>query len=931
MPSRPRLSAERLEDRVVPVRFQFDFSLDTNNFFDTQAKKDLLQRAGDMLTGRLTDPLAAMGTPAGGSWEARFDHPGTGAATTRTNLAVPADTMLVFAGGRNLSAPVIGQAKTGRGWSNSAAKAMVERGQPGSADTPATEVAPWGGSIVFDTVGTTWHFGATTDGLDNSESDFLSVAAHELGHVLGISSGTAFTRWVVGGKFTGPKAKALYGGDVPADGGHFADGTMHKGQEVMMDPSIASGTRKLPTDLDFAGFDDVGWTLDPEDDTLATGRAFTGGGIQLSNDAILSAKDVDIRRVQAARGQTIVYRITSSALDTYLKVFDDAGNVLATADDDNGTNDPDGTFTVPYSGSFFVGVSTYANRGYNPAAANSGPGGPTGSYTLRVQIGGTAGYETGNTLSDARAVDLGGQYVRDEALLVDAVGGDQDLYKFTAAAGAVLTAETAKPPGKGNAANTYLRLFDAAGRELAARDDGGPGQYARLQYRLAAAGTYYLGVSDGADRTYDPDPDLVIDGDAADGRDYRLTLSLGSATGGGDNQIGSAFPHLIARTAGGDWWVGENTGQVVGAHYFGNWVEAAGWQDVTVADVNGDGNDDVIGRTAGGDWWAGVNAGGRFANQYLGRWVESAGWRDIQVKDVNADGKVDVLARTAGGQWWLGRNTGSALDFVPYGVWVEAAGWRDVRAGDFDGDGDLDVLGRTAGGDWWLGRNAGTGLTNVPYGRWVESVGWRDVRTGDFDGDGRLDVLGRTAGGQWWLGRNTGGGLANQVFGYWVDLGWRDVRVANFAGDDRPDVIGRAANGQWWVGVNTGTGLSNALFATWAAIDWQDVMAANFTGGGYADLVGRTGGSWWVGASNGAAFTTSLFAQWSPTAGWRDGRAGDVYNGTGDDGGLAAGHDHGPTAGTTTRTSVAYFEPADEPTPPGGVRPPRVGPPRNRF
>lgn len=71
---------ETLESReLLTINVVIDYSLDANNFFDSQAKKDLLQSAADAIGSRLTDTLSAI-TPSGSNtWTAIFENPATGA------------------------------------------------------------------------------------------------------------------------------------------------------------------------------------------------------------------------------------------------------------------------------------------------------------------------------------------------------------------------------------------------------------------------------------------------------------------------------------------------------------------------------------------------------------------------------------------------------------------------------------------------------------------------------------------------------------------------------------------------------------------------------------------------------------------------------------------------------------------------------------
>src|SRR5690242_1316192 len=85
---------ECLEFRVFPsaLTIQFDYTYDTNHFFDTQEKKDLLQSVADLYSARITDDLAAITPTEEDTWNAVFTNPGTGTEESVHNLVVPADT-----------------------------------------------------------------------------------------------------------------------------------------------------------------------------------------------------------------------------------------------------------------------------------------------------------------------------------------------------------------------------------------------------------------------------------------------------------------------------------------------------------------------------------------------------------------------------------------------------------------------------------------------------------------------------------------------------------------------------------------------------------------------------------------------------------------------------------------------------------------------
>lgn len=262
---------ELLELRVLPaaLTIQIDYTYDTNHFFDTQDKKDLLQSAADIFSARITDDLLAIDPHGSSTWNAVFTNPATGTQTSVRNLFVPADTIVVYAGGRDLSQDTLGVGGPGgySGVPNSFVATVDQRGQVGAAASRPTDFGPWGGSITFDTVGTDWYFGSAPPDSASQQYDFLSVAVHELGHVLGFGTSDSFRTFVSNGTFTGPKADAEYDFSgkplLASDRSHWADGTQDNGQESAMDPYIPHGERKLFTELDWAALDDIGWQTTP--------------------------------------------------------------------------------------------------------------------------------------------------------------------------------------------------------------------------------------------------------------------------------------------------------------------------------------------------------------------------------------------------------------------------------------------------------------------------------------------------------------------------------------------------------------------------------------------------------------------------------------------------------------------------------------------
>jgi len=97
----------------------------------------------------------------------------------------------------------------------------------------------------------------------NDESDFLSVALHEMAHGFGFGTAETWDNLSVGGFFTGTQTTNAFGGQPAVGLSHFDIGVIDPStsQEAAMDPNTTTGTRKVMTPLDFAVLDDIGWDL----------------------------------------------------------------------------------------------------------------------------------------------------------------------------------------------------------------------------------------------------------------------------------------------------------------------------------------------------------------------------------------------------------------------------------------------------------------------------------------------------------------------------------------------------------------------------------------------------------------------------------------------------------------------------------------------
>ncbi len=83
--------------------------------------------------------------------------------------------------------------------------------------------------------------------------------------------------------------------------------------------------------------------------------------------SIRQAQDVDVFRFEGKKGDRLVLELQAnrfgSPLDGILTLYDDAGRVLASADDSPGSIDPILNVTLPHSGSFFLSLIDAHDQG----------------------------------------------------------------------------------------------------------------------------------------------------------------------------------------------------------------------------------------------------------------------------------------------------------------------------------------------------------------------------------------------------------------------------------------------------------------------------------------------------------------------------------------------------------------------------------------
>lgn len=276
-----------LTQQLPAITIKIDYTYDTSNFFNTQAKKSAIEMVAKFYGDLIKDKLLRIDVAQfpGNSWTAEPFHPVTGGTVSIANLVVPEDTIIVYVGARNLPGSTLGVGGPG-GWGGSGFQPWFDRiegrGSAGALAAIPTDYSPWGGTITFD-ADSTWNFSLTQN---QAGFEFISVALHEMGHVLGIGTADSWSNKISGAVFSGAASTRSNGTAPPVQsgGGHFGGtslvsdlfgsfGRPHgiSRPVLMLASSTDNGSNfDVASDLDLAGLIDCGWEISPPLELTAT-------------------------------------------------------------------------------------------------------------------------------------------------------------------------------------------------------------------------------------------------------------------------------------------------------------------------------------------------------------------------------------------------------------------------------------------------------------------------------------------------------------------------------------------------------------------------------------------------------------------------------------------------------------------------------------
>ncbi len=262
-------------------------------------------------------------------------------------------------------------------------------------------------------------------------------------------------------------------------------------------------------------------------------------------ESISTTTDIDIYSLTVTAGETIQFNVDlpgGSGLDSYLRLFNSSGTMIASNNDGAAVGENFGkasylSYTFSVAGTYYIGISGNGNISYNVATGSGTTTGSTGTYSLTIS---RTVSDIGNTISTSRSVSIG-------TSVSDSIGisTDVDVYSFTATAGQTYSFDINLTSG--SLLDSYLRLFNSAGTQIAFNNDGaGPGEAlgkaSYLSYTFATTGTYYLGLSGNGNTAYNITSGTGTTAGSTGG--YTLTTANITPTGDPDDQISEA--HFIA-------------------------------------------------------------------------------------------------------------------------------------------------------------------------------------------------------------------------------------------------------------------------------------------------------------------------------------------------------------------------------------------------
>jgi len=368
------------------------------------------------------------------------------------------------------------------------------------------------------------------------------------------------------------------------------------------------------------------------------------------------------------------------------------------------------------------------------------------------------------------------------------------------------------------------------------------------------------------------------------------------------------------------------------------WNDESNWSTLRMGDIDGVGRADLCARANDGvHCW--LSDGKGFPTKVSGPALADAqGWNGAQyygtlrLADVTGDGKDDLCARSSADfRCYPSTGTGFGAPIVTTALsdangFDEPSQYGTLRMGDIDGDGRVDVCARAAAGMRCYRSQASGFAAAIDGPAWSDASGWgfvgywSTIRLVDVDADGKADLCARGAKGLvCHLSNGNGFGAAVTGPAWSDDSGWSrhkhysTLRFADLDGDGDLDVCARAAKGivcAPWEGSGFGAAIDGPALSDAAGFGalrfYQTIRMLDLNSDGKADLCARASAGMRCYLSSGNAFGAEIVGPaWADATNWDEPRYFSTIRGAGPLGGPGGSGGTGGTGGASGNGGVS--------------------------
>ena len=255
-------------------------------------------------------------------------------------------------------------------------------------------------------------------------------------------------------------------------------------------------------------------------------------------------KDVDFWKFNSPEAGILEIDIEVTTTDTVALLFDgdgrlltevpflfDSGGRLLAEDEDDNPPEPLLRYRINPNTDYFVAITGFGNENFDPFALGTGSGGDTGAYTINASLLDPNQFDS---LTDNSVASELVQNIILDRVIAGNVGEDNgfalgaediDLYRFIPENDSTINITV--NANEAFSADTFLRLFDAQGNEIAFNDDATDlTRGSLLQQDVIANTEYIIGINGSSDNARDYNP-LTGEGAATSSvpGSYNLTIT----------------------------------------------------------------------------------------------------------------------------------------------------------------------------------------------------------------------------------------------------------------------------------------------------------------------------------------------------------------------------------------------------------------------